>query len=261
MPSASSSLSRSERSRSERSGTSCLISEKRSGPSRRTIRIAPVHRLPTSSTARWYSEQQAGRLSQLLPGCRVRSGDHDLNCKGTGGRAGLRDRTAGSAYAALQKAGLLDRPVPGHVAGAGDEVREGVQRHVRHGLEDLLVLPARLACLLVEVERRRPVALEQRLDVAQQRRLALVVGVELPCQAISSMPRPASRPVRCQRGQGVLAALVLEPPPARCAAGSSAAACRGEARTACARRRAAWPERRPARRRCWRAGRHRPARP
>ena len=42
---------RSESSRSERSGTSNLTSENRSGPSIRTNTIAPVHRLPISSTA------------------------------------------------------------------------------------------------------------------------------------------------------------------------------------------------------------------
>src|SRR3954454_18938174 len=62
MPSCSSSFKRSESNRSERSGTHSLISEKRAGPSSRTNRIAPVHRLPTSSTAWWYWEQQVQRV-------------------------------------------------------------------------------------------------------------------------------------------------------------------------------------------------------
>ena len=63
-------------------------------------------------------------------------------------------------------------------------------------LQDLLVLPAGLARLLVQVALGRAVRLEQRLDEAEQRRLLLVVGVELRASAISSMPSPASRPVR-----------------------------------------------------------------
>jgi hypothetical protein len=52
-PRASSSFIRSERRRSDSSGTACAISEKRMPPWSRTCRIAPVQRLPISSTASW----------------------------------------------------------------------------------------------------------------------------------------------------------------------------------------------------------------
>ena len=44
---------RSDSRRSESSGTAWAISEKRKGPWSRTPTIAPVQRLPISSTARW----------------------------------------------------------------------------------------------------------------------------------------------------------------------------------------------------------------
>jgi len=45
-------------------------------------------------------------------------------------------------------------------------------------LEDLLVGPADLPCLLVQVERGRAVGVEGLLEVEQQRRLLLVGGAE-----------------------------------------------------------------------------------
>jgi len=53
IPRDSSSFIRSDSNRSDNSGTDCAISEKRSGPSISTRRIAPVHRRPTNSTASW----------------------------------------------------------------------------------------------------------------------------------------------------------------------------------------------------------------
>jgi hypothetical protein len=46
------------------SGTSTLTSEKRSGPSMSTKTIAPVQRLPISSIAWWYAEQQLSRCER-----------------------------------------------------------------------------------------------------------------------------------------------------------------------------------------------------
>src|SRR5690349_22972040 len=48
------------------------------------------------------------------------------------------------------------------------------------GLEDLLVAPAGLARLLVQVERRGLVGLDEHLDEPEERGLLLVARVELP---------------------------------------------------------------------------------
>ena len=76
-------------------------------------------------------------------------------------------------------------------------------------LEDLLVLPAGLARLLVDVQRRGAVALEQRLDVPEQRGLALVAGVELARQRDLVDAQAGVAAGAQERGQRVLAALVL----------------------------------------------------
>src|SRR4051794_31947787 len=57
--------------------------------------------------------------------------------------------------------------------------REGLHGRRRDRLEDLLVGPAGLARLLVEVHRGLRLRLDERLEVAQQRRLALVARVPL----------------------------------------------------------------------------------
>src|SRR3954449_7177357 len=77
---------------------------------------------------------------------------------------------------------FLDGPVGRHPAGDVDPGREGLERGVRNRLEDLLVVPAGLARLLVEVHRRRAGLRDDGLEVAQQRRLALVTRVPLARQ-------------------------------------------------------------------------------
>src|ERR1700744_2804325 len=72
----------------------------------------------------------------------------------------------------------LRRPIYGDISGDVDHRREALQRHRGDRLEDLLVVPAGLAGFLVEVHRGAAV-LDQCLEVAQQRRLARVLGVEL----------------------------------------------------------------------------------
>src|SRR5690349_22138048 len=72
--------------------------------------------------------------------------------------------------------GAVDRNLAGHV----DHRGEGLHRRAGDRLEDLLVAPARLARLLVEMHRRARLALDERLEVAQERGLALVAGVPLP---------------------------------------------------------------------------------
>src|SRR5438270_10884344 len=76
-------------------------------------------------------------------------------------------------------AGLLDGAVYRHVSGDVDRRRKGLEAHVGQRLEDLLVGPAGLARLLVEVERGPALLLDDGLQVAQQRRLTLVARVEL----------------------------------------------------------------------------------
>src|SRR5215213_2935244 len=87
--------------------------------------------------------------------------------------------TAGRRLGRLGQPGVLGRTVGRYVSGARDQVSEGGERHVRDRLEDLLVLPAGLARLLLEVQLRRPVRLEQGLHEAEQDGLLLVVRVEL----------------------------------------------------------------------------------
>src|SRR6185436_10997684 len=60
--------------------------------------------------------------------------------------------------------------------------REIGERHMPERLEDLLVGPAVLPGLLVEVDRDLAAVVEHRLEVAQQRGLALVAGGEPPRQ-------------------------------------------------------------------------------
>ena len=76
-------------------------------------------------------------------------------------------------------------------------------------LEDLLVLPAGLARLLVEVALRRAVRLEQRLDEAEQRGLLLVIGVELARERDLVHAEPGVAAGALERRERVLAALVL----------------------------------------------------
>src|ERR1700760_3654672 len=62
--------------------------------------------------------------------------------------------------------------------GARDQGLELVQRQVADRLEDLLVGPADLTRLLVEVEGRGPVRVERLLQVQEERRLLRVGGGE-----------------------------------------------------------------------------------
>ena len=184
MPSASSSLSRSESRRSERSGTSSRTSEKRSGPSISTNRIAPVQRLPISSTARWYWRAAGSRGSAAAV-----PGPPPLTVAGRHGR-----RMLVALGPCLRRPGAAAPPRPsrrGHVARPGDQVAEAGQRDVRDGLEDLLVGPARLARLLVEVPRRaRPRSRAARARSAAARPRCSSRESNSRASAISSSPRP-----------------------------------------------------------------------
>ena len=106
-------------------------------------------------------------------------------------------------------------------------------------LEQLLVGPAGLARLLVQVHRRVAALLEQRAQVAQQRRLARVGGVPVA---------GARRPRRCRRRPGAPCACgwrgragcgSARRRRARSARASAARGCRGAARRGSARSRAA----------------------
>ena len=78
-----------------------------------------------------------------------------------------------------------------------------------HRLEHLLVRPARLQRLLVEVARRCALALDERLHEAQQDRLALVAGVELPRQRDLVEAEAGVAGGALKGGERVLAALML----------------------------------------------------
>src|SRR6201995_5264296 len=74
--------------------------------------------------------------------------------------------------------GLL-RAIDGDLPGDVDHRGEHLERQRGDRLEDLLVVPARLACLLMQVHRGSAAVLEQRLAVAQQGRFTRVTGVEV----------------------------------------------------------------------------------
>src|SRR4051812_26427714 len=109
----------------------------------------------------------------------------------------------------LSQPGVLGGAVVRHLARAGHDVAEGGERHVGERLEDLLVLPARLARLLLEVALGRPVRLEHRLDEAEQRGLLGVVGVELARQRDLVHAEAGVAAGALERRERVLAALVL----------------------------------------------------
>src|SRR3954470_10535865 len=92
------------------------------------------------------------------------------------------ERTAPGFLRGLELPCFLDGSVGRHLAGDVDPGREGLERGVRDGLEDLLVVPARLARLLVEVHRRCAGLRHDSLEVAQQHRLVLVARVPLARQ-------------------------------------------------------------------------------
>ena len=76
-------------------------------------------------------------------------------------------------------------------------------------LEQLLVAPARLARLLVQVHRRVPALLEQRAQVAQQRRLARIGGLPVARRGdLVDADAGRARGARVDREPG-LAAVVL----------------------------------------------------
>ena len=86
IPRASSSFMRSDSSRSESAGTAWAISEKRIGPPWSiTARIAPVQRLPTSSTASCRRGQQRRRAAALgLRGAGARGRDRGARARRRG---------------------------------------------------------------------------------------------------------------------------------------------------------------------------------
>src|SRR3954452_11339130 len=172
---------RSESRRSLSSGTACEISLKRSGPpspSSSTATMAPVQRRPMSSTAAWEQGKQAGALS---PGAVL---DPRASPVARAWRLMARKRSAAGSGRSCgpQAPRVLPRSVDGYLAGDVHHRREGLERRGGDRLQDLLVAPAGLARLLVEVHRRLGLALDEGLEVAQERRLALVAGVPLAGQ-------------------------------------------------------------------------------
>src|SRR3954454_882007 len=75
--------------------------------------------------------------------------------------------------------GVLPGAVHRYLAGDVHQGGEGLHRRGGDRLEDLLVAPAGLARLLVEVHRRLGLRLHERAEVAKERRLPLVARVPL----------------------------------------------------------------------------------
>ena len=252
IPRASSSFIRSESRRSDSSGTACAISEKRSGPSISTLqdRARPA---PADQLDRLVVEGAAVAAARVL---------------GRAARPDPRSRHGGSrpsatlsltAYAASSCRDASRGAVDRHLAGDVDHRREALERHRRDRLEDLLVVPAASRasswrCI------GGPAVLQQRLEVAQQRRLALGpwsrTGAPARPRRAPARPRaPPASASRCPARSGS-----ARRPPARSAPASAASACRAAARSGTARRRAAPPASRPARRGSSAAARPRTAR-
>src|SRR5215207_2556344 len=118
-------------------------------------------------------------------------------------------RAAARPLGRLRQPGVLARAVDRHVARARDEVPEGGERHVGDRLQDLLVLPARLARLLLQVALGRAVRLEDRLHEAQQNGLTLVVRVELARERDLVHPETGVAAGALKRRERVVASLVL----------------------------------------------------
>src|SRR5215207_5555183 len=118
-------------------------------------------------------------------------------------------RAAARPLGRLRQPGVLARAVDRHVARARDEVPEGGERHVGDRLQDLLVLPARLARLLLQVALGRAVRLEDRLHEAQQNGLTLVVRVELARERDLVHAETGVAAGALKRRERVLASLVL----------------------------------------------------
>src|SRR5829696_3442757 len=117
--------------------------------------------------------------------------------------------TAARGLGRLGQPGVLGRAVDRHVAGARDEVSERGERHVRDRLEDLLVLPACLARLLLKVALWSAVRFQQGLHEPQQDGLLLVMRVELARERDLIHSEAGVAAGALKRGEGVLAPLVL----------------------------------------------------
>src|SRR5689334_3883084 len=118
IPRASSSFIRSESSRRESSGIACALSERRSGPSIRTRRIAPAQRRPSKPPASWYREQQLLRAASAMP--RARSSVEEWWC------TAIRDAQL-NALGGPELPGGLRSPVYGDVSRDVDHGREALQ--------------------------------------------------------------------------------------------------------------------------------------
>jgi hypothetical protein len=94
----------------------------------------------------------------------------------------------------LERPGVLGGAGDGHLSGDVDHRGEGLDGAVGDGLEELLVTPAGFAGLFVEML-RRPTALdEQRLEVAQQRRMVRIVRA--PLARAGDLVQPKARLAR-----------------------------------------------------------------
>ena len=102
---------------------------------------------------------------------------------------------AGKALGGLQRSRCLTRAIDRNLTGNVDHRREALKRNRRDRFQDLLVVPTRLARLLMEMHRRPAAVLEDRLQVAQQRRLTLILGAEVARQRnlVQGQPDTAGR--------------------------------------------------------------------
>ena len=175
--------------RSERSGTACAISREpqRPGLAAGPSTIAPVQRRPISSTA-----------LVVAAGTRRR---RPCASHARGAYAVARSYAARRRLAAAR---LLDGAVDRDVAGDVDHRGEALQRDERDRLQELLVGPAGLARLLVQVRAAaRRCSVTSGSQVAQQRGLARRRARPTRGRsAISSSARPGLRARRARAARG-----------------------------------------------------------
>ena len=170
---------RSDSRRSDRSGTALAIS---------------VKRMPAAVQQHVEDRARPALADQLDRLVVARAAARRTRCAGVAIAASVVGARSFMRLRGAQHPRLLDRAVHRDVAGDVDHRREGLHGQHRDRLEELLVAPARLARLLVEVLRElRALGRAAAAGSAAARPRAASPSPTRLARATSSMPRPAWR--------------------------------------------------------------------